>query len=43
MCGVSEPEITGLEVLQRAGMDVTAQVQGLGAAVCSIEETGLPQ
>ncbi len=38
----SEPEITGLEVLQRAGMDVTAQVQGLGAAVCSIEETGCP-
>ncbi|MCB8944072.1 MAG: hypothetical protein H6658_09985 [Ardenticatenaceae bacterium] len=38
----NEPEITGLEVLQRAGMEVTAQVQGLGAAVCSIDDTGCP-
>ena len=38
----SEPELTGLEVLQRAGMDVEAQVQGLGAAVCRIDGTGCP-
>jgi hypothetical protein len=38
----TEPEITGLEVLQRAGMDVEAQVQGLGAAVCRIDGTGCP-
>jgi hypothetical protein len=38
----SEPEITGLEVLQRAGLNVEAQVQGLGAAVCRIDGTGCP-
>jgi hypothetical protein len=38
----SEPEISGLELLQRSGMDLTLDVQGLGAAVCSIQQTGCP-
>ncbi len=36
----TEPEITGLEVLQRSGLDVNIDVQGLGALVCRIEQTG---
>jgi hypothetical protein len=38
----SEPEISGLELLQRSGFDLELDVQGLGAAVCSIEQTGCP-
>jgi len=38
----SEPEISGLELLQRSGIDLELDVQGLGAAVCSIEQTGCP-
>jgi hypothetical protein len=37
-----EPEISGLELLQRSGFDLDLDVQGLGAAVCSIGQTGCP-
>jgi hypothetical protein len=37
-----EPEISGLELLQRSGFDLELDVQGLGAAVCSIGQTGCP-
>lgn len=38
----SEPEINGLELLQNSGFDMQLDVQGLGAAVCSIGQTGCP-
>ncbi|MFN2123446.1 MAG: hypothetical protein ACK2UP_08110 [Candidatus Promineifilaceae bacterium] len=38
----SEPEISGLELLQRSGLDLELDVQGLGAAVCRIGQTGCP-
>lgn len=37
------PEITGYEVLSRAGLDVAVTVQGsMGAGVCRIGDTGCP-
>ncbi|MFO7541018.1 MAG: prenyltransferase/squalene oxidase repeat-containing protein [Chloroflexota bacterium] len=38
----AEPEITGLELLQRSGLDLALNISGSGAAVCSIEGTGCP-
>jgi hypothetical protein len=38
----SEPEISGLELLQRSGINLELDVQGLGAAVCRIGQTGCP-
>jgi hypothetical protein len=38
----SEPEISGLELMQRSGIDLELDVQGLGAAVCRIGQTGCP-
>lgn len=38
----SEPEISGLELLQRSGYELAMDVQGLGAAVCRIGQTGCP-
>jgi hypothetical protein len=38
----TEPEINGLELLQRSGLDLELDVQGLGAAVCRIGQTGCP-
>ena len=35
-----EDEITGLELLQRSGLDFGVDVQGLGAIVCRIDQTG---
>lgn len=37
-----EAQITGYDLLQRSGLDVTVDVQGMGALVCSIEDTGCP-
>lgn len=40
---INEPEITGYEVLARAGLDVAVVVQGgMGAGVCRIGDTGCP-
>lgn len=36
----AEPEISGLELLERAGVPVVAQVSGMGAAVCKIGPDG---
>ncbi len=36
----SEPSITGIDLLQRAGIPVIAQSSGLGAAVCKISNEG---
>lgn len=38
----SEPQISGYEALQRAGFVVNARFEGLGGAMCGIEETGCP-
>lgn len=38
----SEPEITGFDLIQRSGLNIAVDVQGLGALVCSIEDTGCP-
>ena len=38
----SETEISGLELLQRSGFDLELEVQGLGAAVCRIGQSGCP-
>ena|GEM_PF-794857 len=39
----TEPEITGLDLLQRAGVPITiATYPGLGAAVCAINQEGCP-
>jgi hypothetical protein len=38
----SEPEITGYDLLQRSGMDVTVDAQGMGALICRIGGTGCP-
>jgi hypothetical protein len=35
-----EPEITGLELLQRSNLDVVTEVNANGAAVCKIDGTG---
>lgn len=35
-----EPQISGLDLLLRADLDVAIEAQGLGALVCSIEGTG---
>lgn len=35
-----EPQISGLDLLLRADLDVAIEVQGLGALVCSIDGTG---
>lgn len=37
-----EPTINGLDLLQKSGLDFAIDVQGLGALVCSIEDTGCP-
>lgn len=37
-----EGGLTGLELLQRSGLGLTIQVQGLGALVCRIEQEGCP-
>lgn len=37
-----EAQITGYELLQRSGLDVTVDVQGMGALVCNIEGSGCP-
>jgi len=36
----SEPSITGLDLLNRSGLQVVAEVGGLGAAMCSINGQG---
>ena len=36
----SEPSISGIELLQRAGVSVIAQSGGIGAAVCKISDQG---
>jgi hypothetical protein len=36
----AEPEISGLELIERAGVPVVAQVSGMGAAVCKIGPDG---
>ncbi len=38
----TEPQITGYDVLVRAGLDVTIDAGGMGAAVCAIQGTGCP-
>lgn len=38
----SEPEITGYDLLQRSGLDVAVEAQGMGALICSIGGTGCP-
>lgn len=38
----SEPQITGYDLLARAGFDVSVDAMGLGAAVCAINGTGCP-
>jgi hypothetical protein len=38
----SEPEISGLDALQRSGIDFEIDVQSMGAKICSIEQTGCP-
>ena len=38
----AEPQITGYDVLARAGLDVTIDAGGMGAAVCAIQGTGCP-
>lgn len=37
-----EGGLTGLELLQRSGLDLKFQVQGLGALVCRIDQEGCP-
>lgn len=37
-----EPRISGFELLQRSGADLQLDVQGIGALVCSIDDTGCP-
>lgn len=36
----TEAEISGLDLLLRSGLDVVTEVQGMGALVCRIGETG---
>jgi hypothetical protein len=38
----AEAEITGFELLQRSGLALEVEAQGLGAAVCRIDTTGCP-
>jgi len=38
----SEPEISGLELLQRSGLALAVSDAGMGAALCQVEETGCP-
>lgn len=38
----TEPQITGYDVLVRAGLDVTIDAGGMGAAVCAIQGIGCP-
>lgn len=38
----SEPQITGYELLRRSGLEMEANVQGMGALVCEIQDTGCP-
>lgn len=38
----SEPEITGLELLERSGLGLAVDYQAGGAAICSINDTGCP-
>jgi hypothetical protein len=38
----SEPQITGYDLLMRSGLEVVADVQGMGALMCSIGGTGCP-
>ncbi len=38
----AEPQITGYDVLVRAGLDVAIDASGMGAAVCAIQGTGCP-
>ncbi len=38
----TEPQITGYDVLVRAGLDVAIDAGGMGAAVCAIQGTGCP-
>lgn len=37
-----EPEISGFDLLTRAGLDLEIEAQGLGTLVCSIDGTGCP-
>jgi hypothetical protein len=37
-----EAQISGYELLQRSGLAITTEVQGIGALVCAIEESGCP-
>ncbi len=37
-----EPQISGYELLLRSGLPIIADVQGMGALVCSIDGTGCP-
>lgn len=36
----SEPQISGLDLILRSGLDITIEAQGMGALVCRIEGTG---
>jgi hypothetical protein len=38
----NEPEISGLELLQRAELELVVDISGSGAAVCAIEGVGCP-
>ncbi len=38
----TEPQINGLDVLARSGLNITLDAQGMGALVCSINNTGCP-
>ena len=38
----SEDQISGYELLVRAGLDVEVEADGMGAAVCQLDDTGCP-
>lgn len=37
-----EPQINGFDLLQRSGLNIEIEAQGLGALVCAIDDTGCP-
>lgn len=39
---LTEPEISGYELLRRSGVAIEANAAGLGNAVCRLDETGCP-
>ena len=38
----AEPQIDGLELLSRANLDMVIDVQGGGALICKLQDTGCP-